>query len=210
MSKAERTRQMIIEHAAPIFNEKGVAGTSVDDVLKSANVAKGCLYGHFESKDELAYASLDYMLGKMRERRELLVSSQNTAKEKLFAYLEMQKNPLNPMFRGGCPILNFGAEADDTNPVIKEKIQNFLAYAIKILEDIVRQGIQNQEFVEELNPKEFALKFFGAIEGGIMMCRITQSLNPMQGIAKSLKSEIESYSRGANTLPLNTQSNTTA
>jgi len=46
-TKAERTRQFIIEQAAPLFNERGVAGVSIDDVLKVTRVAKGCLYGHF-------------------------------------------------------------------------------------------------------------------------------------------------------------------
>ena len=39
MSKAEKTKQMIIEQAAVIFNEKGVAGTSIDDILKASKVA---------------------------------------------------------------------------------------------------------------------------------------------------------------------------
>lgn len=193
MSKAERTKQMIIEQAAPIFNQKGIAGTSVDDVLKAAGVAKGCLYGHFESKEELSYASLDYMLGKIVERRESFIGPEKTAKGKLFAYMEIHKNPLNSLFAGGCPIINFSSEADDTNPVIKEKIGRFMLSATQVLADIVRKGIADGEFTSTLDADEFATKMFGALEGGIMMCRTTQSIAPIQAITKSLKSEIESY-----------------
>ncbi len=191
MTKSERTRQMIIEHAAPIFNEKGIAGTSIDDVLLSAGVAKGCLYGHFESKEELSYASLDYMLGKLIERRESFISPEITAKDKLYAYMEMHKNPLKSMFPGGCPLLNFSAEADDTNPIIKQKIKKHMLSAIKTLGGIIRGGIESGEFDTKLDPNDFATKMFSSIEGGIMLCRITQSISPMQTITKSLKDEIE-------------------
>ena len=54
LTKAERTKQFILETAAPIFNQKGISGANIDDVLSATKLTKGCLYGHFESKEDLA------------------------------------------------------------------------------------------------------------------------------------------------------------
>jgi TetR/AcrR family transcriptional repressor of nem operon len=68
MTKAERTRQFIIEQSAPLFNTKGVAGTAMSDIMEATKMAKGGLYGHFESKDELSHAVVDHCLSTLGEK----------------------------------------------------------------------------------------------------------------------------------------------
>ncbi|HCN82859.1 MAG TPA: TetR/AcrR family transcriptional regulator [Sphingobacteriaceae bacterium] len=194
MSKAERTKQFIIEEAASIFNEKGIAGTSIDDILKATKLAKGCLYNHFESKEEFSYASVDYLLGKLTERREITIAKETTARGKIYAFMENHKNPLHSLFDGGCPIVNIGTEADDTSPVIKKKIRNTLETAIKTFTKILQDGIDCGELSAELDPEEYATKMFMAIEGSNATCRVLNSARPMQLVIKSLKRELEKYS----------------
>lgn len=50
MSKAERTKQFIIEKTAPIFNAKGYMGTSMNDIMNATGLTKGSIYGNFETK----------------------------------------------------------------------------------------------------------------------------------------------------------------
>jgi AcrR family transcriptional regulator len=47
-------RQEILDAALRSFNEKGVAATTVDDVLRLSGASVGSLYHHFGGKDELA------------------------------------------------------------------------------------------------------------------------------------------------------------
>jgi AcrR family transcriptional regulator len=54
MSKAEKTRQFIIEQTAELFNKKGYAGTSLSDITSATGLTKGSIYGNFENKDEVA------------------------------------------------------------------------------------------------------------------------------------------------------------
>jgi TetR/AcrR family transcriptional repressor of nem operon len=194
MSKAERTKQLIIEQAALIFNEKGVAGTSIDDILKASKVAKGCLYSHFESKEELSYASTDYLLGKLVERRQTAVAKGATAKEKIFSFMENHKNPLHSYFDGGCPIVNLGTETDDTNPVIRKKIRIMLDKTIKEFTQILQDGVDSGELSNKLDPEEYATKMFMAIEGSNVICRIMNTAKPMQLVLTSLKRELEEMS----------------
>lgn len=51
--KREATRQDILAAAGILFMKKGYDATSVDDIADAANVAKGTLYYHFKSKDEV-------------------------------------------------------------------------------------------------------------------------------------------------------------
>jgi AcrR family transcriptional regulator len=54
------TRRKILEAAAEAFSEHGFAGTSLNDVIKSAGVTKGGFYHHFPSKEALALEVVHY------------------------------------------------------------------------------------------------------------------------------------------------------
>lgn len=194
MKKSERTRQFIIEQAADLFNEKGIAGTSIDEILQAAKVAKGCLYGHFQSKDELAYASAEYLLDKLTTHRNRLMQEQKTAIGKLTVFAELNANPLNGFIHGGCPILNFAVDTDDTNPAIKEKVQSVVSQTIKMLTGIVKEGVKAGELSPSINADEMAVKMFATVEGATMMSRVTGSPLPMKTAVKAMKKELASYS----------------
>lgn len=56
---AARNRQRVLEAAAALFAERGVAAVSMDDVVAAAGVGKGTLYRSFGDKSGLAAALLD-------------------------------------------------------------------------------------------------------------------------------------------------------
>lgn len=57
--RAIRTRMAILEAAGAVFDEYGYATTTIAMVLERAEVTKGALYFHFQSKEALAQAVLD-------------------------------------------------------------------------------------------------------------------------------------------------------
>src|SRR5215204_2083640 len=87
LSKSERTRSFIIEKAAPLFNKKGYAGTSMSDIMVATGLAKGGVYGNFESKDEIAAAAFEFSLNKIRTELLFTINQHSTALGKLFAIL---------------------------------------------------------------------------------------------------------------------------
>src|SRR5687768_8479847 len=112
MAKGEQTRQFIIERSAPIFNKKGIAATAMSDIMEATKLSKGSLYVHFENKEVLAYSAVEYNMDILRNKVTSVVNKQRQAKERLFAYLDMFIDPANMPVPGGCPMINFGAEAD--------------------------------------------------------------------------------------------------
>lgn len=49
-----RTRLALLEAAQRLFATRSIEGVSIDDIAREAEVAKGSLYNHFESKEALA------------------------------------------------------------------------------------------------------------------------------------------------------------
>lgn len=48
----------ILASARQLFLEKGVAGTTIDEIARSCSLAKGTIYLYFASKDDIAFALL--------------------------------------------------------------------------------------------------------------------------------------------------------
>jgi len=193
MTKAERTKQFILEKAAPIYNEKGLEGTLVDDVLEATKLTKGAIYSHFENKEDLSIQVADYLLANICYGIDQAMKRETSAKSKIFAYLDFNKTPLNTYISGGCPIFNLAVESDDNQGLIKNKVCNVLAASQKSFAAILRTGIDNGEFNASLDPEAYAFKMFAAIEGATVMCRNMNNDKPMAGLIESLKSELRSY-----------------
>lgn len=193
LTKAERTKQFILETAAPIFNQKGISGANIDDVLAATKLTKGCLYGHFEGKEDLALQVVDFMLKTNGEKMLSTIGKGKTAKAKVFAFLDFYKDPLNTYLKGGCPIFNVAVESDDHFPAIKEKIAGVIRRGQELFVGVLKQGIKDGEFSDELDPAVYAFKAVAAVEGAVIMCRSMNTAKPMASLLKNLKAELESY-----------------
>jgi AcrR family transcriptional regulator len=191
MTKAERTKQFILETAATIYNEKGLAGTGVDDILAATQLTKGCLYSHFENKEDLTLQVADYLLKKTCDGMRKMLSGSGTVKERIFAYLDFYRAPLRPPIQGGCPMFNMAVEADDNLPVIKQKVSEALVKTQKLLAVLLAEGIRKKEFSALLDAEAFSFKVLAATEGATVICRSMDTNKPMQGLIKSLKDELE-------------------
>ena len=66
--QAEATRNLLIEVARRNFTEHGYAGTSIDDVIQQAGVARGALYHHFAGKEALFRAVYEEVEGEVVSR----------------------------------------------------------------------------------------------------------------------------------------------
>jgi AcrR family transcriptional regulator len=191
MGKAEETRQMIIERSAPIFNKKGIAATAMSDIMEATGLSKGSLYVHFDNKDVLAETVVDYNLELLSKKVLACIDRFAHPKDKLFAYIDIFRNPLSPPVTGGCPMMNFGVEADDLNETIRLKVARFVDASQHMIVDIIKQGISQGIFKPEWNYREFATLMFAMIEGGVMISRNTQKMDKMNIISRHLRKMIE-------------------
>ncbi len=64
----ERSHSTILQSAARLLREKGIAGARVADVMQGAGMTVGGFYAHFQSKEELVCEVLKRTSSAMRER----------------------------------------------------------------------------------------------------------------------------------------------
>ncbi|HEY9048333.1 MAG TPA: TetR/AcrR family transcriptional regulator [Ohtaekwangia sp.] len=190
MTKSERTRQHIIEKAAPLINKKGMAGTSITDIMEATHLAKGGVYGNFESKDEISLEVFDYLRDTRRRRIDEVLSKHTAAKDKLFALLDVYGDVARHDL-GGCPILNFGIEADDTNPQMRQRVREAIKFAENRFVKLITQGIADKEFSKRFDAETFSIKAFAMLEGGTFISRTMGNQQQMKVITDILKKEIE-------------------
>ncbi|PKB18759.1 TetR/AcrR family transcriptional regulator [Flavobacterium sp. 5] len=191
MSKAERTRQFIIETSAPIINKKGMAGTSLTDIMEATKLAKGGIYGNFENKEEICTESFLYLRAQLAKQLDSALLKGKSAEERLFNLLKVYSNLEN--MDEGCPIMNFGLEADDTNPIIREHVKKAIFSAQKRFYTIVEDGIKNNQLSPEFDAEQFSIKAFAMIEGAILLTKVIGSDTQMKIILEGIKDEFKRY-----------------
>lgn len=176
ISKAERTKQFIVEKTAPIFNEKGYVGTSMNDILDATGLSKGCVYGNFENKDEIALAAFDQNYNTIvTYLRKQIEVRQNTV-DRLLVYPETYRVFLElPFLKAGCPVLNTSTEADDTHPLLRQKAITALNFWKKAIIKLIETGIERNEIKSTTNANEFAYILMSLIEGSMMQSKVTGS-----------------------------------
>jgi TetR/AcrR family transcriptional repressor of nem operon len=59
-SRSEQTKQKLLDAALRVFREQGYTATTVDDLCQAAGVTKGAFFHHFESKEAVALAAIEY------------------------------------------------------------------------------------------------------------------------------------------------------
>jgi AcrR family transcriptional regulator len=181
MTKAENTRQMIIERSAVLFNEKGFAGTSFSDLVAATGLSKGCIYGNFENKDEIAVAVFDFNAKRIADYLESKVLQTENSIERLLVYPKTLRNfTAIPIWDGGCPILNTSIEADDTHPLLKESASKALFAWQKIIENEIVRGIERKEIKSDTNPGEMAIVMTLMIEGALMQAKVSGKMNALR------------------------------
>jgi TetR/AcrR family transcriptional repressor of nem operon len=188
MSKGEDTKQRIVAEAAALFNQKGFEGGSMSALMEATGLEKGGIYRHFSSKEEIAAEAFDYALNLATEARirDLDTFENSVDKLKLFIANFVERRSSVP---GGCPILNTAVDADDGNPVLRNRARNALRQWLGRLESIVKAGIKAREIRRGVHPRKVATLIVSSLEGALMISRLERDNEALL----SIKSFLEAY-----------------
>ncbi len=192
ISKSDLTRQMILEKSAVLFNLQGYSGTSMKDIMNATGLSKGGLYGNFKTKEDIALAAYDQAVDtvweEVKKRTKVIDHSLDKLKAVVYFYKE---RILDPPVEGGCPIQNTAIDADDGNPILREKVRKTVDNWRQNIVRNLEKGMKNGEVKLDCNASDFAIKFIGILEGGIMLSRLYKELHYFDVIAKQLIDLIE-------------------
>lgn len=176
MSKAEKTKQLIIEKTAALFNTKGYLTTSLSDITQATGLTKGSIYGNFENKDEVAIEAYKYNSGLLaRNMARSFGDEFPTTLDKLHAFVAFyRKNWKTVFLNGGCPLMNAATEADDNFPYLNNQVKKSFGEWTAKIASVISTGQKNNELNSALNAEEYASLFIMLIEGGILLSKTTE------------------------------------
>ena len=194
MRKGEATRQRIIAEAAPIFNQRGFDGCSMQDLMTATGLEKGGLYRHFANKEDLAAEAFRYALAqnvKIRtEHLDEITNSIDKLKRAVHLFVELPS-----AIPGGCPLMNTAIDADDGNPALRDLarkgIQDWRARLIHILET----GIKAGEIRRSTDPRRIANTLIATLEGALMISRLENNRSALRDAQTTLETLLTTLER---------------
>jgi TetR/AcrR family transcriptional regulator, transcriptional repressor for nem operon len=179
MGKGAQTRQRIIEQAAPLFNQGGMAGCSMQDILDATGLQKGGLYRHFSSKEELAAECLKYSLALVFQARSGNADHIPNAIDKLRYLLDRFVSTPSPL-KGGCPLMNAAVDSDDGDPQLRRlSLEGLRTWKSRLLQ-ILEEGIKRGEVVSGTDPVRVVNTVIATLEGSLLISRIERTSSAME------------------------------
>jgi TetR/AcrR family transcriptional regulator, transcriptional repressor for nem operon len=186
MKKGEMTRQRIIEIAAPLFNQMGFAGCSMQDVLEATGLEKGGVYRHFASKEELAAEAFRYALAKVAKVRREGLEEIDGAVEKL-RYVVRRFVETPGIFPGGCPLMNAAIDTDDGNLLLRGLVRAGMKEWKALICGIAEEGIKRGEIVAGVEPRRITNTIIAALEGALMISRLEDDRTAIHDVKAMLE-----------------------
>jgi TetR/AcrR family transcriptional repressor of nem operon len=191
-SKGALTRRRIVVAAAELIFDRGVAGTTMEDVRAAAGVSSSQIYHYFADKGELVRAVIEY-------QEETIVGGQ----EPMLARLDslagicawrdfLVEHQRRLQCRGGCPIGSLGSEVAE----IDARARAVVATAFRRWEAGIRGGFRAMsdrgELVPGTDPDKLATATLAALQGGLLLTQVQRSTEPLETTLDAMIDHISS------------------
>ncbi|MGZ9932342.1 ScbR family autoregulator-binding transcription factor [Streptomyces sp. NC-S4] len=153
--RAVRTRRAILEAAAVVFEDRGYGAAKLTDIVRLANVTKGALYFHFESKEDLAQAVIEAQFS----MRAPVVPQEFRAQEFIDVGMVLSHRLRHDVLMRGCARLALeqqGREPDRTAPY-----QGW----IDLHTELMVQAKEDGELLPHVDPSGLSRLVVGAFAG---------------------------------------------
>ncbi len=135
--KAE-TRSRIVEAARVLFNRKGFAGVTIDEVMASAGLTRGGFYNHFQNKEQLyAEAVASFLDGRGKTwRSEAGVDPENGGPDTVRAMINAYLSPEHASdIDGQCPMIALPSDVARASPQTRRSFEGLLKAMIWLYEN---------------------------------------------------------------------------
>jgi TetR/AcrR family transcriptional repressor of nem operon len=186
--KGQATRDLIVAEAAALMYERGVAGTSTDDVQRAAGVSASQVYHYFADKKSLVQAVIAYQTDAVLGVHVPVLSRLDSI-EALEAWRDLVVS-LSRERRNqhGCPIGSLSSELASTDPDARAD----LAAGFGRWERAIRDGLQAMrdrgELRTDADPERLALALLAALQGGLVL---TQARRDTLALETALEAMID-------------------
>lgn len=158
-----RTKRKIFEIAMKLFSEKGYDATSIEEITATVGVAKGTLYYHFNSKEEIFNFLVEEGMKLLKNSIEIKTSKSKTTKDKIKAIILIQIKGIVKYDNMLSIIFSQLYGNESKNKLCQDKVNEY----IEVIEKIINEGVEKGE-INKCNSKLMAYTIF-SLTSSIMM-----------------------------------------
>jgi TetR/AcrR family transcriptional regulator, transcriptional repressor for nem operon len=189
--RGRRARALIVDAAATLMYHRGVAATSLDDVLAAAGCGKSQLYHYFTNKADLIGAVIDRQLELVLAAQPGLSRADSWSGISAWAadVVAMHSAPGGPF---ACPLGTMAAELKND-----ETFRPQLDAAFRRWEAPIAHGLQTMqdrgELVVGADPEALATGVIAALQGATLLARVRGEVAVVQDALDSALSELRRW-----------------
>ena len=175
--KGEATRARIVDAAAELIFQQGVAGTTIEEVRDGAQVSSSQLYHYFEDKPALVRAVIE------RQAERAIGTQEQFDLSSLDGLREWRDFVVNHARdkdgRGGCPVGSLGSALAETDPEARAVVAaSFKRWEASIMAGFLRMHALGR-IAPDADPRHLALATLAALEGGLLLSQIQRDPEPL-------------------------------
>lgn len=169
--KGQATRDRIVATAAVLMHERGVAGTSTEDVQIAAGVSASQVYHYFGDKRALTRAVIEYWSAAILGFQEPLLADLDdleALRSWVDVIVEIQRAK---KFRGGCPLGSLASELSESDSTARAD----LAASYGRWQGAIRGGLAAMKARGELSDAAdvdvLATALLTTLQGGLLLAK---------------------------------------
>ena len=175
--KGARTRARIVEEAAALIHERGVAGTTLDDVRVAAEVSGSQMYHYFADKNELVQAVIDYQADAIVNRNRRALDSANGVEAWRKMVMTAAKRT---KAKGGCALGSLVGQLAESDPEARALIAAGFDQWAAAIADGLRSLHADGKLPSGIDPDDLATTLLATLEGGLLLSQVHQSARPFE------------------------------
>ncbi|WP_242639233.1 TetR/AcrR family transcriptional regulator [Mycolicibacterium sp. S2-37] len=181
------TRTNMLISAADVLRERGAAGVTIDEVLQRSGAPRGSVYHHFpDGRNQIVFEALKYAGESITA-----VIDQAAAKGGLHLvhrFVEFWTTLLSDSdFTAGCPVAGAAIGAAEDEP----QLTSVAGAIFEHWRDALTRAFE----IDGSEPAEAAslsITCIAALEGAVVLCRATRSVDPLREVDAQLEFLIKS------------------
>lgn len=151
-----KTKRKIFETSMKLFAEKGYDATSIEEITSTVGVAKGTLYYHFSSKEEIFNFLVEEGMKLLKNSIEIKTQKLDKTIDKLRAIILIEIKVMLKYEDFMTILLSQIWGNEPRNNICKKYVFEY----IKSVEKVVKTGIEKGEIVD-VDPELIATGIFG-------------------------------------------------
>ena len=184
------TQEQILDLAQQYIQQRGYNGFSFRDLANGIGVKSSSIHYHFASKAQLAIAVTSRYRRNFTAATVQLEAKNPTATDVLIAYAQIFISTLEDD-RKACLCAMLASDFDSIDGAVTDEVKAFFAEQYKWLAGIVAGGIAHGTIRANVVPDEFAVLYFSALEGAMMLAKANDNAAQIELVANQMISMVQ-------------------